>query len=120
MFANAAVEAGDKKHYLTLPQTAITYNPYGSTVFVVQTAEEAAAAAKAASAPAPAASGYFVQQAFVTRRDARRPGRDPQGPEGRPEVVTSGQLKLKNGTCRSWSTTACSRPTSPNPTPQEH
>src|SRR5476649_1447720 len=74
MFANASVDVGDKKHYLTLPQTAITYNPYGSTVFVVLTADEAAAAAKqaasgaSAAAPAKAASGsgLVVQQVFVT------------------------------------------------------
>ena len=50
MFANALVDVGDKKRYLTLPQTAITYNPYGSTVFVVMTADEAAREANAASA----------------------------------------------------------------------
>ena len=121
MFANAAVEAGDKKHYLTLPQTAITYNPYGSTVFVVQTAEEAAAAAKAASAPAPAASsGYFVQQAFVTTGETR--GDQVAILKGLKEgqtVVTSGQVKLKNGT---WITIDNSviPANSPNPTPQEH
>ena len=77
MFANASVEVGEKKHYLTLPQTAITYNPYGSTVFIVMTADEAAAAAKAAasgaSAPANAASGagLVVQQAFVTTGETR-------------------------------------------------
>jgi len=121
MFANAAVEVGDKKHYLTLPQTAITYNPYGSTVFVVQTAEEAAAAAKAASAPAPAASsGYFVQQAFVTTGETR--GDQVAILKGLKEgqtVVSSGQVKLKNGT---WITVdnAVSPANSPNPTPQEH
>jgi membrane fusion protein (multidrug efflux system) len=121
MFANAAVEAGDKKHYLTLPQTAITYNPYGSTVFVVQTAEEAAAAAKAASAPAPAASsGYFVRQAFVTTGETR--GDQVAILKGLKEgqtVVTSGQVKLKNGT---WITIDNSviPANSPNPTPQEH
>jgi len=36
MFANVHVEVGARQSYLTLPQTAITYNPYGSTVFVVQ------------------------------------------------------------------------------------
>ena len=34
MFGRAAVDSGEKKHYLTLPQTAITYNPYGATVFL--------------------------------------------------------------------------------------
>ena len=38
MFANANVDVGEKKRYLTLPQTAITYNPYGSTVFIVKPA----------------------------------------------------------------------------------
>ena len=121
MFANALVDVGDKKHYLTLPQTAITYNPYGSTVFVVQTAEEAAASAKAASAPAPAASsGYFVQQAFVTTGETR--GDQVAILKGLKEgqtVVTSGQVKLKNGT---WITVdnTISPANSPNPTPQEH
>jgi len=121
MFANAAVEAGDKKHYLTLPQTAITYNPYGSTVFVVQTAEEAAAAAKAASAPAPAASsGYFVQQAFVTTGETR--GDQVAILKGLKEgqtVVTSGQVKLKNGTWITVDNTIVPA-NSANPTPQEH
>src|SRR5262249_946028 len=36
MFSRVAVNAGDLKRYLTLPQTAITYNPYGATVFLVQ------------------------------------------------------------------------------------
>ncbi|MCK9684149.1 efflux RND transporter periplasmic adaptor subunit [Scleromatobacter humisilvae] len=121
MFANAAVDVGDKKHYLTLPQTAITYNPYGSTVFVVQTAAEAAAAAKAASAPAPAASsGYFVQQAFVTTGETR--GDQVAILSGLKEgqtVVSSGQVKLKNGT---WITidNKIVPANSPNPTPQEH
>ena len=121
MFANAAVDVGDKKHYLTLPQTAITYNPYGSTVFVVQTATEAAAAAKAASAPAPAASsGYFAQQAFVTTGETR--GDQVAILSGLKEgqtVVSSGQVKLKNGT---WITidNKIIPANSPNPTPQEH
>ena len=35
MFANVSVKVGDKKRYLTLPQTAVIYNPYGETVYVV-------------------------------------------------------------------------------------
>jgi len=126
MFANASVEVGDKKHYLTLPQTAITYNPYGSTVFVVMTADEAAAAAKAAasgaSAPAQAASGngLVVQQAFVTTGETR--GDQVailKGLKEGQQVVTSGQVKLKNGTSIVIDNTV-SPANSPNPTPQEH
>jgi membrane fusion protein, multidrug efflux system len=127
MFANASVEVGDKKHYLTLPQTAITYNPYGSTVFVVMTADEAAAAAKAAasgaaSAPAQAASGsgLVVQQAFVITGETR--GDQVailKGLKEGQQVVTSGQVKLKNGTSIVIDNSIVPA-NSPNPTPQEH
>ncbi len=126
MFASASVEVGDKKHYLTLPQTAITYNPYGSTVFVVLTADEAAAAAKVAasgaSAPAPAASGsgLVVQQVFVTTGETR--GDQVailKGLKEGQQVVTSGQVKLKNGTSIVIDNSVIPAD-SANPTPQEH
>jgi membrane fusion protein (multidrug efflux system) len=125
MFATAAVDVGEKKAYLTLPQTAITYNPYGSTVFIVMTGDEFARAsagkASGASAPAAAASGpgLVVQQAFVTTGETR--GDQVAVLSGLKEgqkVVTTGQVKLKNGTPVVIDNTV--QPTnSPNPTPQE-
>jgi membrane fusion protein (multidrug efflux system) len=110
MFANTMVDVGDKKHYLTLPQTAITYNPYGSTVFVV----------KPSAAKDGAAAGQEVQQAFVTTGETR--GDQVAITSGLHEgetVVTSGQIKLKNGT-RIVVDNSIQPANSPNPTPQEH
>ena len=35
MFAKVTIDVGQPTHYVTLPQTAITFNPYGSTVYLV-------------------------------------------------------------------------------------
>ncbi len=117
MFANVSLDQGELKKYLTLPQTAITYNPYGSTVFLL--------------APPPADSkdalkddkgqAYLVaQQVFVTTG----PTRGDQvailtGLKEGQTVVTSGQLKLKNGTPVIIDNKVLPA-NSPNPTPQEH
>jgi len=105
MFVRVAVASGEVQHHLTLPQTAITYNPYGSTVFLV--IKDAAGKATA-------------QQTFVTTG----PTRGDQvailkGVKQGDEVVTSGQLKLKNGTPLDISTAAVPADDT-NPTPQEH
>jgi membrane fusion protein (multidrug efflux system) len=116
MFANANVDVGEKKRYLTLPQTAITYNPYGSTVFIVKPAS-----AKAASGAAPGAApdGLVVQQVFVTTGETR--GDQVAiltGLQEGQQVVTSGQVKLKNGTSVVIDNSV-QPANSPNPTPQE-
>ncbi|WP_215405392.1 efflux RND transporter periplasmic adaptor subunit [Janthinobacterium sp. JC611] len=115
MFANVNVEVGAKQHHLTLPQTAITYNPYGSTVFVVH-----AAPAPKAGAPAPKAGELVVRQVFVTTGETR--GDQVAVLTGLTEgqqVVTSGQLKLKNGSPVVISNVVEPR-NNPRPMPQEH
>lgn len=117
MFANVALDQGEQKKYLTLPQTAITYNPYGSTVFVL--------APPPANAKDPLKDDkgqpYLVaQQVFVTTG----PTRGDQvailtGLKEGQTVVTSGQLKLKNGT-PAVIDNKVQPANSPNPTPQEH
>jgi len=105
MFVRVAVLAGARQRYLTLAQTSITYNPYGSTVFLV----------------VKDASGKRVaQQTFVSTGSTR--GDQVailKGIKEGDEVVTSGQLKLKNGTPLDIST-AAEPSDAPNPTPQEH
>jgi membrane fusion protein, multidrug efflux system len=105
MFAKVWVEAGSQQHYLTLPQTAVSYNPYGSTVFL---------------AVKDKAGKLTAQQTFVTTGATR--GDQVAvltGIKDGDQVVTSGQLKLKNGTPLDVST-AAEPANSPNPTPQEH
>jgi membrane fusion protein, multidrug efflux system len=104
MFARVAVLAGAVQHYLTLPQTAITYNPYGSTVFLV--------VKDAKGKPS-------AQQTFVTTGATRGDQvAVVKGISEGDEVVTSGQLKLKNGTPLAIST-ADQPADAAHPTPQE-
>jgi membrane fusion protein (multidrug efflux system) len=90
MFANVTINLGDRVKYLTLPQTAITYNPYGSTVFIALKTDRKDKQGK----PLIEAEQVFVTTG-LTRGDqvAIVKGLEPGA-----MVVTSGQLKLKNGT----------------------
>lgn len=119
MFARVSVSYGGTERYLTLPQTAITYNPYGTTIFV---AEHKAPPANQPPPKAgkPAATTLFAQQVFVTLGPTR--GDQVAVTKGIKEgdlVVTSGQLKLNNGTPLLIDNTAAPRD-DPDPSPQEH
>ncbi|GAC1453202.1 MAG: efflux RND transporter periplasmic adaptor subunit [Steroidobacteraceae bacterium] len=105
MFVRVRVLSGARRHYLTLPQTSITFNPYGSTVFLVQK---------------DAKGKPTAQQTFVTTGATRGDQIAVlTGIKEGDEVVTSGQLKLKNGTPLEISTLA--QPTdAASPRPQEH
>lgn len=105
MFTKVAVDSGSQQRYLTLPQTAISYAPYGDTVFVVHEGQPPASGddGKPAKASAPAkdknAPDHYVQQVVVTVG----PTRGDQvavlsGIKAGDVVVTSGQLKLRNDT----------------------
>jgi len=88
MYATIKIQAGKPERHLTIPRTAITFNPYGETVYVVR-AQGAAPDGK------PALS---VQQTFVVLG----PSRGDQiavlkGVKEGERVVTGGQLKLKSG-----------------------
>jgi membrane fusion protein (multidrug efflux system) len=104
MFAQVAVQSGAKKRYLTLPQTAITYNPYGATVFLANKSSD---------------GKLIAQQVFVTVSGTR--GDQASIVSGIKEgdtVVTSGQLKLKNGTVLVVDNSVTPKD-DPHPTPQE-
>lgn len=86
MFASVTVTSGEPQRFLTLPQSAITFNPYGDIVFIVKEAEDKKG------------KKYLrVTQQFVTTGETR--GDQIQvlkGLKEGDEVVTSGQLKLQN------------------------
>ncbi|WP_440534347.1 efflux RND transporter periplasmic adaptor subunit [Variovorax sp. YR566] len=107
MFANVKIDIGGVQEQLTLPSTAVTYNPYGSTVYVVKEAEPpkagSAGAAGAAGTPAPAAnpSGkpqLVAEQVFIETGPTRGDQISiVKGLKAGQVVVSSGQNKLKNG-----------------------
>jgi len=112
MFAGVTMQVGAREKRLTLPQTAITYNPYGATVFVVK--QQGVAGPDGRNREALQAEQVFVTTG-PTRGDqvAILKGLKPGD-----VVVTSGGLKLKNGTPLIVNN---SLPPSndPNPAPQE-
>lgn len=88
MFVSVAVDTGGAVDHLTLPQTAITFNPYGETVFIVKEKEK-----DAKGQPV-----LMVTQSFVKTGEKR--GDQVvilTGVKEGDKVVTGGQLKLKNG-----------------------
>jgi membrane fusion protein (multidrug efflux system) len=109
MFAKVAVDSGEQQRYLTLPQTSVSYAPYGDTVFVVHEGQPPARdengktvpAASAGQKPAQGKDGpsHYVQQVIVKLGPTR--GDQVAILSGIKEgdvIVTSGQLKLKNDT----------------------
>jgi membrane fusion protein, multidrug efflux system len=88
MYATVDIATAAPQDLITLPQTAITYNPYGDTVYIVDT--------KGTSAEGK--PQQIARQTFVTTGATR--GDQVSVLKGVNEgdmVVTSGQLKLHNG-----------------------
>ena len=111
MFANVNINLGDKVKLLTLPLTAVTYNPYGSTVFIAKKTERLGKDGQPV---------LEAQQVFVTTGSTRGDQvAITKGLEAGATVVTSGQLKLKNGTPLIINNKVLPA-NSPNPKPQEN
>jgi len=87
MFASVSVPDGAPQTLVTLPQTAISYNPYGDTVYIVKS-----------GTGADGKPDLVATQLFVTVGDTR--GDQVailKGISPGDQVVTAGQLKLRNG-----------------------
>ncbi len=87
LFASLSLTVGEPETHLTLPQTAITFNPYGSTVYIVEesTNKKGVAQLKAKMKFVKTGATRGDQVAIV------------EGIEEGDVVITSGQIKLRNG-----------------------
>jgi membrane fusion protein (multidrug efflux system) len=86
MYATVDISVGAPRNYVTLPQTAITYNPYGNTVYVV-------ARKKLDGKP-----HLIARQTFVTTGSTRGDQVAVlKGVAAGETIVTAGQIKLHNG-----------------------
>jgi membrane fusion protein, multidrug efflux system len=82
MFARVLVRLGEEQEVLTLPDTAITYNTYGDSVFVVIEKD----------------TGHLVERRQVKTGESRDGRvRIVDGLEVGQLVVSAGQIKLRNG-----------------------
>jgi membrane fusion protein (multidrug efflux system) len=91
MYATVALTVGQPQQLITLPQTAITANPYGDTVFIVDK--------KGEGGDKKAEDALAARQVFVKSGATR--GDQIAVTEGIKEgdtVVVAGQMKLRNGT----------------------
>ena len=90
LFANVEVNASDRREVLTIPATAVVYAPYGDTVFVLDSAKDAA------QDSAPAA---LVAQPRFVRLGERRGDfvAVVLGLKAGETVVSNGAFKLRKG-----------------------
>jgi membrane fusion protein, multidrug efflux system len=82
MFVEVGVLLNEKKTVLTVPDTAISYNPYGDSVFVIESGKQ----------------GFTVQLKQIITGETRE-GRVEivKGLNENDRVVSAGQVKLRNG-----------------------
>jgi membrane fusion protein (multidrug efflux system) len=108
MFATAEITTGQTQRYITLPQTAITFNPYGNMVYLVHQGKDPTGK-----------EAMIAQQTVVTTGSTR--GDQIAVLSGLKEgdvVVSAGQTKLQNGVPVTINNTVTPS-NEPNPQPHE-
>jgi len=89
MYATIHIGVGNAQRYITLPRSAISFNPFGATVYLVDSK----------GAGDKGKPGLIAKQTFVTTGEARGDQiAVTAGVNENDTVVTSGQIKLRNGT----------------------
>ncbi len=88
MYAKVIIATAEPQHYLTVPRTAISFNAYGATVFRVL----------ANGNDAKGQPQFIAKQAFITTGETRGDQiAIMNGINAGDQIVTSGQIKLHNG-----------------------
>jgi len=88
MFATVSIDSGAPQKLITVPQTAISYNPYGNLVYIVD---------NKGNGP-DGKPQLVVRQTFVTTGATRGDQVAVlKGVKEGDEIVTAGQMKLRNG-----------------------
>lgn len=88
MYATVTITTGQARRYITVPRTAISFNPFGATVYRVEHA----------GADAKGQPKLIAKQAFVTTGETRGDQIAVlSGVNDGDDIVTSGQIKLHNG-----------------------
>ena len=89
MYSSVEVNAGEQQSFLTLPQSAISFNSYGDIVYIVK---------DSGNKDKKGNPILVANQSFVTTGNVRGDQVTVlQGVKAGDIVVTSGQLKLRNG-----------------------
>jgi len=105
MFATADVVLPRQDQYVTLPETAIVYNPYGNAVYVIEKSPDAGGAGP-----------LVARQRFIQLGETRGDQVAVlKGVQAGDRIVTAGQLKLRNGSAVQVDNTV---ELSTNPAPQ--
>jgi membrane fusion protein (multidrug efflux system) len=88
MYATVEIAAGQPQQRITLPQTAVAYNPYGATVYVIDDKGK----------DANGKPQLIARQTFVATGETRGDQVAVlSGLKGGETIVTAGQIKLHNG-----------------------
>jgi membrane fusion protein (multidrug efflux system) len=86
MFGEVHVSTGAQRTVLTVPQTSVVYSPYGDTVYLVMDGKDAQGN-----------PNKIAKQKFITLGETRGSQVEiASGVTARDEIVSSGQMKLKN------------------------
>jgi len=86
MFGRVKIAVGSSQKLITLPQTAIVYNPYGDSVFIVDQKDEGGT------------KNGVARQTFIKSGETRGDNvAILEGVKEGEQVVNAGQIKLRNG-----------------------